>query len=93
MLEGWRFTLYTDHKPLTHALAKVVEPWTARQSRHLSYLAEFTSDISLSQQPKFLATATCNRQRVPSGTGFGCSRAVVTPNSHSLTQRPPAFAR
>ena len=60
MLEGWRFTLYTDHKPLTHALAKVVEPWTARQSRHLSYLAEFTSDISLSQQPKFLATATCN---------------------------------
>ena len=30
---------------LTHALAKAVEPWTARQSRHLSYLAEFTSDI------------------------------------------------
>jgi len=45
MLEGRPFTLYTDHKPLTHALAKAVEPWTARQSRHLSYLAEFTSDI------------------------------------------------
>ena len=45
MLEGRQFTLYTDHKPLTHALAKAVEPWIARQSRHLSYLAEFTSDI------------------------------------------------
>ena len=41
----FRFTLYTDHKPLTHALAKAAEPWTARQSRHLSYLAEFTNDI------------------------------------------------
>jgi len=45
MLEGRQFTLYTDHKPLTHALAKAVEPWTARQSRHLSYLAEFTNNI------------------------------------------------
>jgi len=45
MLERRQFTLYTDHKPLTHALAKAVEPWMARQSRHLSYLAEFTSDI------------------------------------------------
>jgi transposase InsO family protein len=45
MLEGRRFTLYTDHKPLTFALSKVAEPWTARQSRHLSYIAEFTSDI------------------------------------------------
>ncbi len=44
MLEGRRFTLYTDHKPLTFALSKVAEPWTARQSRHLSYVAEFTSD-------------------------------------------------
>jgi len=44
MLEGWPLTLYTDHKPLTYALPKAVEPWTARQSRHLSYLAEFTSD-------------------------------------------------
>ena len=36
MLEGRRFTLYTDHKPLTYALSKVAEPWTPRQCRHLS---------------------------------------------------------
>ncbi len=34
MLEGRRFTLYTDHKPLTFALSKAAEPWTARQCRH-----------------------------------------------------------
>jgi hypothetical protein len=45
MLEGNTFTLYTDHKPLTFALSKVAEPWTARQQRQLSFLSEFTSDI------------------------------------------------
>ncbi len=45
MLEGSPFTIYTDHKPLTFALGKVSEPWTAMQSRQLSYVAEFTTDI------------------------------------------------
>jgi cleavage and polyadenylation specificity factor subunit 1 len=45
LLEGRRWVLYTDHKPLTFALSKVSEPWTARQARHLSYVAEYTSDI------------------------------------------------
>ncbi len=39
MLEGCRFTIYTDHKPLTFALGNVSEPWTAMQSRQLSYLS------------------------------------------------------
>jgi transposase InsO family protein len=45
MLEGRRFTIYTDHKPLTHALHRASDPWTARQCRQLAYIAEFTSDI------------------------------------------------
>ncbi len=45
MLEGRPFTIYTDHKPLTFALGKVSEPWTAMQSRQLSYVAELTTDI------------------------------------------------
>ncbi len=45
MLEGRPFTIYTAHKPLTFALGKVSEPWTAMQSRQLSYVAEFTTDI------------------------------------------------
>ncbi len=45
MLEGRPFTIYTDHKPLTFALGKVLEPWTAMQSRQLSFVAKFTTDI------------------------------------------------
>jgi cleavage and polyadenylation specificity factor subunit 1 len=30
-LEGHDFILYTDHKPLTQALARVSDPWTLRQ--------------------------------------------------------------
>ena len=45
MLEGREFTIFTDHKPLTHALFRMSPPWSARQQRHLAYLAEFTSSI------------------------------------------------
>ena len=45
LLEGWKFTLFTDHKPPTFALFRVSPPWSARQQRHLSYLSEFTSDL------------------------------------------------
>ncbi len=45
MLEGHPFTIYTYHKPLTFALGKVSVPWTAMQSRQLSYVAEFTTNI------------------------------------------------
>ena len=43
-VEGRSFVVYTDHKPLTTALASLVER-SPRQTRHLSFIAEFTSDI------------------------------------------------
>jgi len=45
ILEGRSFCIFTDHKPLLGALQRASDPWTARQCRHLSYVAEFTSDI------------------------------------------------
>ena len=45
ILEGREFTIFTDHKPLTFALRHLSDAWTARQQRHLSFIAEFTSDI------------------------------------------------
>ncbi|CAI5673972.1 unnamed protein product [Oreochromis niloticus] len=44
-LEGRNFTAYVDHKPLTFAMSKVSDPWSARQQRQLAAISEFTTDI------------------------------------------------
>ena len=48
-VEGRVFTIFTDHKPLTFALSSAnSDKWTPRQTRHLSFISEFTSDILMS---------------------------------------------
>lgn len=44
-LDGRPFVVYTDHKPLTFSMAKMAEPWSDRQQRHLAFISEFTTDI------------------------------------------------
>ena len=44
-IEGRRFHIYTDHKPLTFSLASNSERWTPRQQRHLAFIAEYTTDV------------------------------------------------
>ncbi len=44
-LEGRIFHVLSDHKPLSFALHRLTDAWSARQQRQLSYVAEFTSDI------------------------------------------------
>uniref|UniRef100_A0A669BQR8 Gypsy retrotransposon integrase-like protein 1 n=1 Tax=Oreochromis niloticus TaxID=8128 RepID=A0A669BQR8_ORENI len=44
-LEGRHFTAYVDHKPLTFAMSKVSDPWSARRQRQLAAISEFTTDI------------------------------------------------
>jgi hypothetical protein len=45
LLEGQRFRLLMDHKPLVTSLFSTTLPWSARQQQQLSFIAEFTSDI------------------------------------------------
>ena len=43
-LEGRKFVAWTDHKPLVGALNSTVDR-SPRQTRHLSFIAEFTTDL------------------------------------------------
>jgi hypothetical protein len=45
MLEGRSFVVFTDHKPLVGALHRRSDPISARQQRHLSFIAEFAPVI------------------------------------------------
>ena len=45
LVEGRNFFLLSDHKLLRYALHRLSDPWSARQQRHLAYVAEYTSDI------------------------------------------------
>ncbi|QQP38439.1 Pol polyprotein [Caligus rogercresseyi] len=44
-LEARPFTVFTDHRPLTFAMAKISDPWSGRQQRQLVAISEFTTDI------------------------------------------------
>ena len=44
-LEGRNFTVYTDHRPLTHAMGTSLDRHNPRESRHLDFISAFTSDI------------------------------------------------
>lgn len=45
LLEGRRFIIFTDHKPITFAFQQKPEKASPRQFRHLQYISEFSTDI------------------------------------------------
>lgn len=45
MVEGRIFTVFTDHKPIISAMHTSRDRSSPRQARHLTYIAEFTTDI------------------------------------------------
>jgi hypothetical protein len=81
MLEGRPFRIYTDHKPLTYALSRSSEPWTARQCRRLSYVAEFSSDIRHINGKDNLVADTLSCPPAGAAILIGPSPAVVRPAS------------
>ena len=44
-VDGRKFTLFSDHKPLVHAFYSRSDPIIPRRSRHMAYISEFTSDV------------------------------------------------
>ena len=45
VVEGRTFFIFTDHKPLTHALAASSDRYAPREIRQLDYVSQYTSDI------------------------------------------------
>ena len=45
MLEGRRFRIFTDQKPLTSAFFKAKDPVSNRQRQQLAFISEFATDI------------------------------------------------
>ena len=93
-LEGSRFYVLSDHKPLTFALHRQSDAWSACQQRHLSYVAEYTSDIRhmagkenvvadcLYRPPEELSLPRSTNVAAPvaqDGSPGACNVAVVTP--------------
>ena len=44
-VEGREFFVLSDHKPLMYALAVHTDKYTPRQTRHLDFISQFTTDI------------------------------------------------
>ena len=77
LLEGRSFHMLTDNKPLVFALHRAWDAWSARQGRHLAYVAEFTSDLChvagadnvvadcISRPPKELSLPRSTQAAVP----------------------------
>ncbi len=78
ILEGRVFSIRTDHKPLVGALTRTSDPWTARQCRHLAYVAEFTSDIRHVAGQDNVAADALSRPPVAALVPPGAGPAVVS---------------
>ena len=79
-LEGREFFVNTDHKPLTYVMNATTERPSLRQTRHIAYIAEFTTDIRyVKGETNYVADALSR----PSISAVGCSSAI---NYKSLSE-------
>ena len=96
LLECRDFNIFTDHKPLTHALLRVSLLWSACQQRHLSYLAEFTSSVVRVLEPESLLADTSSRPYTVSSPAPAPAQTLVSLPSASALVFPisslPSFS-
>jgi len=94
LLEGRQFRLLTDHKPLVSAMTRVTPPWSARQQRHMSYIAEFTADFRHTPgAANFVADALSRPPLPPQGQGLPKEAAAQVSSTLAAAFPPVAALR
>ena len=78
ILEGRKFRIFTDQKPLTRAFLKVCDPVSNRQRHQLAVISEFATDIAHVPGLENVVPDTLPRQ-------FDDEVAIVHAVSHNLT--------
>ena len=66
-LEGKPFIIFTDHKPLIYALTSSTDNRSPRQTRHLSYIAEFSTDLRHIKGERNIVADALSRPTEPGG--------------------------
>ena len=92
LLEGRDFYVLSDHKPLTFALHRISDAWTARAQRQLSYIAEFTSDIRHIAGTENVVADALSRPAAALAAASTPSQSSSEDHLRSKQDRPPAAA-
>jgi RNase H-like domain found in reverse transcriptase/Reverse transcriptase (RNA-dependent DNA polymerase)/Integrase core domain/Integrase zinc binding domain len=93
-VEGRRFTIFTDHKPLVAALKRVSPPWSAHQQRQLAYLAEFTEDFRhCPGSQNVIANALSRPYNPPPPPAAACAVTAVTHTAPAIDYTAYAAAQ
>ena len=87
LVEGRSFIIWTDHKPLTFALHKMTDAWSARQQRHLAYVAEFCSELRHVPGKMNVVADSLSRPPAEAATPPAVCAGVPTASSGPLSWR------
>jgi hypothetical protein len=85
--------IFTDHKPLIGGQNRVSDPWSARQRRHLSYIAEFAVTLRHISGDANVVADALSRPAAQSATVNNVFQATIPSSSPPLDIRELAAAQ
>ncbi|KAI5755581.1 hypothetical protein M8J77_018107 [Diaphorina citri] len=82
LIEGRKFTIFTDHKPLTFAFRKCLDSSSPRQLRQLDFIGQFTTDIQhVSGVSNVVADALSRIEEISLSSSIDLSKFASEQNS------------
>jgi hypothetical protein len=94
-LEGRKFTVFTDHRPIVAAIKKKSELKSGRQSRQLATISEFTTDIQHVAGKENVVADALSRSPIPyqiNAIQPGPTLNAMTRTLRAIGQPSPIFS-